>query len=226
MTTDNRGRLDVSTMATGRYLARARLAAALATCSLILLPGVTGCASSGAKSTPATTGQASPTQQAAQPADPAWAKALGANVTIIPPGKALPGNGSPGAVVQGLADALNSGKLETYCRYFTPSTQALCRKDVAGAPAGAGPTMKGFALGYVAIDGDRALVGVTATLCQPGQTPECAANHNPAAIFSTSKSFAALWAESVTGSNSPAVSYSLTPCLKTGGRWYLYSSQT
>ena len=84
-------------------------------------------------------------------------------------------------------------------------------------------TTTGFSLGYVAVDGDRALVGFTGTVCQPGQHPECVTNRDPAAIFSTAKPFATLWTESIASANSPILSYALTPCMRISGRWYLYS---
>jgi len=82
--------------------------------------------------------------------------------------------------------------------------------------------MKDFALGYIAIDGNEALVGVTGTFCVPHQTPECTSNRDPAAIFATAKPFAALWVESVAADASAATTgYSLAPLVKVGTRWYL-----
>jgi hypothetical protein len=44
----------------------------------------------------------------------------------------------------------------------------------------------------VAIDGARALVGVTGKICKPGNKPECVTNADPAAIFSMGSTFMAL----------------------------------
>jgi hypothetical protein len=119
--------------------------------------------------------------------------------------------------VHGLADS----DTVAGCRYVDPSAQAECRKIIAEVPSADLGTTTGFRLGYVAVDGDRALVGFTGTQCQPGQHPECVTNLDPAAIFSTARSFATLWTESIASANSPVLSYALTPCLRIGGRWYL-----
>lgn len=84
------------------------------------------------------------------------------------------------------------------------------------------PTMKSFALGYVAVHGRKALVGSTGTSCIPGQQPACVSNANPAAILDSGKSFSALWTESIAASNSTVNTYSLAPCVKIGGRWYVF----
>jgi hypothetical protein len=108
------------------------------------------------------------------------------------------------------------------CPYFEPSFQAGCRTNLADAGPGSVATFKHFELGYQAIDGDRALVGVTGTECDPTAKPKCTSNHNPAAIFSSSKPFARLWAETVAAYNSTVNSYSLGLCIKIAGSWYDY----
>jgi len=75
-----------------------------------------------------------------------------------------------------------------------------------------------FALGYVVIDGNRAAVGMTGNFCTPGHSPECFTNDDPAAVFSSAKSFSALWSNAVT----PSSEYSLNPCIEVGGKWYIY----
>jgi hypothetical protein len=132
------------------------------------------------------------------------------------------GHDTPGAALQGEVNAANEGKLVGACPYFPPSTQAACHAKLAGVPAADDPTFKGFALGYMAIHGDQALVGATATTCVPGQKPACSTNKDPAAIFSTAKPFAALWVEAIANDSSAAFTgYSLAPCIKIGNSWYV-----
>ncbi len=96
---------------------------------------------------------------------------------------------------------------------------------MANVPSGSSPTFRKFALGYVAVDGNEALVGVTATLCVPNETPACTSNDDPAAIFSEAKPFPELWTESVASdiSTTTSNSYSLAPCVKVGTQWYVYN---
>ncbi len=95
---------------------------------------------------------------------------------------------------------------------------------MAGLPASDAPTVGNFVLGYVAVAGDEALVGSTGTFCTPHQTPACVSNDDPAAIFSEAKSFTELWAESVAAAESTTNSYSLIPCVKVDGAWYIYNT--
>ncbi len=151
------------------------------------------------------------------PALPAWAEALGAGVVVTAPAAAVPGYDSPGAAVQGEERATRAQA----CAYFPPSDQASCRALVAEAPADPSPgTVQNFALGYVAVDGNEALVGTTGSYCAPDMTPVCSSNNDPAAIFSQAKPFRELWAESVAADRSTTNSYSLSPCVKVGGKWY------
>ena len=153
---------------------------------------------------------------------PDWVKGLGPGITVIAPAATAPGHNSPGAAVHGEANAFNAKKPERACSYTPPSTQDQCRALAAKVPAGGStPYIVGFAVGYVVIHRDKALVGSTGTFCEPNATPTCVPNHNPAAIFSTAKPFAVLWAESVAAGNSTANSYSLAPCIKVGRRWYV-----
>jgi hypothetical protein len=210
-------------MATSANSARARHMLTLFACSSVLLLGLGGCGSSSPKvaaiPAAATTTAASASSAGARPA---WAQGLGAGVTVIAPATTPPGHGTPGAALQGEVNAANMGKLVGACPYFPPSTQAACHAKLAGVPAADDPTFKGFALGYTAIHGDQALVGATATTCVPGQKPACSTNNDPAAIFSTAKPFAALWAEATANNNSAAFTgYSLAPCIKIGNSWYV-----
>jgi hypothetical protein len=200
-------------MAIGARHARAVLAPALFTGVLVLLSGLAGCGSGGSKApaatiTPAATATPSPLQS--------WQQALGAGVTVTEPATPAPGLGSPGAAAHGALTVLTAAG----CRYYQPSAQAECRRLIAEVPGGSIGTATGFRLGYVAVDGDRAIVGFTGTECLPGQHPRCYTNRDPAAIFSTAQSFATLWTESVASVN--VFIYSLTPCVRIGGRWYAY----
>jgi hypothetical protein len=143
---------------------------------------------------------------------------------LTAPAAAAPGHDLPGAAMHGYVNALNAGKLMRACRYYPPSAQTTCRTTMAHALTGSSPTIRDFALGYVAVDGNRALVGVTGTFCVPHQTPACTSNQDPAAIFSTAKPFPELWAESVAADISTTTNrYSLAPCVKVGTRWYVYN---
>jgi hypothetical protein len=160
-------------------------------------------------------------QSAQASAQPDWVKGLGPGITVIAPAATASGHNSPGAALHGDADAFNARKLRRACSYAPPSTQDQCRALAAKVPAGSTPYILSFAVGYVVIHGNKALVGSTGTFCEPNATPTCVKNHNPAAIFSTAKPFAVLWAESVAAGNSTANSYSLAPCIKVGRRWYV-----
>jgi hypothetical protein len=197
-------------------ITRGILARVLAIPAGALLFGLAGCSSG---STPSSTSTDTSTPPAAS--QPGWVQAIGSGLTVIPPGTASPGTGSPGAVVTGLVNVMDSGHLRDECDYFQPSIKAECTTAMKQLPASYKPTIKNFALGYVVIDGDKALVGITGTSCIPGQHPECSTNHNPAAIFTTGKSFAALLSAAIAASNSTSSAYSLTPCVKVGGHWYL-----
>ncbi len=155
-------------------------------------------------------------------ATPAWAEALGPGVVVVPPRVTPAGHSSPDAALEGLITAINGPRPAQACAYYQPSFQKKCRANTSGAPAGSAGTYKDFALGYEVIKGDRALVGSTGTGCVPNAKPECSSNSNPAAIFSTRKSFAALWAETLASYRSPGNFYSLALCVKVGNSWYNY----
>lgn len=190
---------------------------ALAGCSLIQ-PSNQVLADQGQSTPPV--GVTSPSASApAAGAQPAWGRALGAGVVVTAPAAAAPGDDSPGAAVQGEQDATSASQA---CTYFPPSAQASCQAAVAQAPSGNSGTMQNFALGYVAVDGNEALVGSTGTSCSPDATPNCESNNDPAAIFSQGKLFSVLWAESVAADLSTGNNYQLIPCVEVGGNWYLY----
>jgi hypothetical protein len=148
-----------------------------------------------------------------------WQQALGPGVTVTEPAMPAPGFGSPGASVAG--QVANVTNVAT-CDYYDPSAQAECRELYKKVPKADLGSMTGFKLGYVAVDGNEALVGSLGTQCLPFENPKCITNRDPAAIFSTGQSFATLWTESVESENSSVFSYSLTPCLRINGRWYGY----
>jgi len=155
---------------------------------------------------------------------PSWATSLGSGVTVTAPEQTGPGNGSPGAAVSGLLAAVRAKRYTAGCAYVEPSAQAACRSAEAGIPASGPPSVKDAAIGYVIIHGNQALVGTTGTFCVPDQTPKCYTNTDPAAIFSTGKSFAALWTQANTSSSSNV--YMLVPCIRTAGNWYLHEASS
>jgi hypothetical protein len=185
--------------ASGRSL-RAGLGAAFLACGLVGLLAVTGCSSG---------------------STPAWASALGSGVTVQAPAKVAPGYGSPGAVIEGVLSALVAKHDIAECAYAEPSRQAACRSAFSSLPPGTTGSFRNAAIGYVAVDGDHALVGSTGTSCDSQAKPECYTNSDPAAIFSSNKkSFIGLWTEENGGSNANV--YLLAPCIKIDGKWYLY----
>jgi hypothetical protein len=126
----------------------------------------------------------------------------------------------------GFIDALNAKKYTAVCSYLLPSTQSKCRTTFGSVSpsllATKMPFAKNAGLGYVAIDGTKALIGTTGEYCAPGQSPECFTNNSPAAILNSGKSFSALWKTTVAETNNPNSPnvYTLSPCLEVGGKWY------
>jgi hypothetical protein len=181
-------------------------------------------AAQGESAAPSARPNPSPSDPAAS-AQPAWVRALGAGVVVTAPAAAAPGDDSPGAAVQGYFNALIAGKPIQACTYYPPSGQASCRKLMAAVGKGSIPTLRDLALGYVVVDGNKALVGFTGTVCAPDETPACRTNDDPAAIFSDAQPFPHLWAESVAAdtSSSGRNSYSLAPCVEVGSNWYVYN---
>jgi hypothetical protein len=121
-----------------------------------------------------------------------------------------------------MATALSGTHWVNMCPYVEPGAQAQC-KSIFSALTPSEPSMRNVALGYVAIDGDRALVGVTGTMCAPGQS--CSTNSDPATIFSTNhRPFSALFTEQLKASASNSSAYSLAPCIEVDGKWYVDES--
>jgi hypothetical protein len=155
---------------------------------------------------------------------PAWAKALGGKATVLAPKPAAAGNNSPAAAFKGALYALAHGDVSMSCRFIEPSLEPACKKNSKGATATASysETIMDFGVGYVVIQDKRALVGFTGTFCISTSKPKCMTNINPAALFSSGKSFNVLWAEAVAAESNPANVYSLGPCIEVGPKWYFY----
>jgi hypothetical protein len=185
-------------------------------CGAAGLLALTACSSGGSGSsaspvsTPATGSPGSPSAAG----QPSWAAALGPGVTVVPPQHLAPGYSSPGAVVSGYVADIDAKHYAESCDYAEPDLQAHCRTGEDQTPASDQESQTGFALGYVAIDGNRAVAGMTGRFCTG---TKCFTNNDPAAVFSTAKSFSALWDNAA----SQTTGYSLTPLTETGGKWYV-----
>jgi hypothetical protein len=211
-----------------KRMARASAGAAALACGAVALLALAGCSSNSSGS--AAAGNLTATVPSAAPSPsasaPSWASALGAGVTVVAPGSAAPGNDSPGGVMMGIIDAYDSKKFADMCAYMPPTGQSACKgafsQGAAQALSANAPYARNPADGYVVIEGTKALVGSTGEYCDPSQSPKCFTNSDPAAIFTSGKSFASLWKTAVAqanASNSPNV-YTLLPCVEIGGKWY------
>lgn len=180
--------------------------AALAACALTGLAAVAGCASGGGQ--------------------PSWAASLGSGVTVVPPGTASPGNDSPNGVMIGVITAITTGHLTDFCKYEQPALQSGCNDGMSQVtPAKVKdqlPTFKNVKLGYTAIDGDKALIGLTGRICAKGKS-HCFSNSDPAKLFKGGKPFSELWNEAV---KAPDNVYSLSPAIKINGKWYAYTTSS
>ena len=195
----------------------------------LAMVGVAGCGSGGSSSAAGGTktpgGASTPGGgQTTTAAAPSWAAALGSGVTVTGPGGVSAGDGSPGGVLLTGVNDLQSGQYAKICDVVQPSAQSQCKSDLSSVPAPSlatlMPTFKNFEISYTAIKGDQALVGATGTICAPDQTPSCETNSDPAAIFDSGKSFAALW---TAASNATSNAYGLSQEIKVNGMWYGYS---
>jgi hypothetical protein len=198
----------------------------LAACGVIVALVAAGCGSSSTSGNSAATGGSGATA-APSPSNtqPAWVKSLGPGVTVTGSSGATAGDGSPAGVILTMVKDEQSGHFDDMCSSTQPSQQAMCKSQLASVPAAEikayMPTYKSLATTYTAIDGDKALVGSTGSVCFPNGTPKCITNTNPAALFDSGKSFATLWNEAVNPKNS---SYTLAALIKVNGAWYGYSS--
>jgi hypothetical protein len=200
---------------------RAGVGSALLACGAAGLLATTGC-SSGSTSSSASimvTSAAPSAPATVKPSSsgPSWAAALGTGITVIPPGTATPGNGSPDAVLAGVLQAFKDKSAAEYCGYAQPSAQAQCKS--AFSSMSAFPSAKNLGPGYIVVDGTKAVVGMTGTVCAAAQA-SCVTNNDPAAVFTTLHTFSALWKNAVTPSGAK---YSLNPLAKINGTWYLAS---
>jgi hypothetical protein len=159
-------------------------------------------------------------------AAPSWAKALGAGVTVYPPQAEQPGHSQPGQAIMGELGDIKAKNLVAACSYLDPTTLANCKSQASQIPASDDSQLPYFSnagLGYVVVDGSKALVGTTGTYCSPNSTPKCFTNSNPAAIFSAGdKTFSQLWSASV--ANNSNNTYSLAPLVLVNGSWYVEGS--
>jgi hypothetical protein len=134
---------------------------------------------------------------------------------------ATAGDGSPAGVFLTVVKDLESGHFTDVCSAVEPSQQASCKSQFGSIPMAEIkadlPTYKNLATTYTAIDGDKALVGVTGSMCEPEATPKCATITDTAAAFDSGKSFATLWNEAV---NPKSSGYTLSPLIKVNGAWY------
>ncbi len=189
----------------GGTRAGGRARTALAACALAGLAAVAGCGSAASQ--------------------PPWVKSLGSGVTVVSPGSATPGNGSPDAVMIGVITSITGGHIAGFCKYEAPSQQSQCNSamsQVTPAQAkGQLPTFKNVKLGYTAVDGTKALIGLTGTICVPQQKPSCFTNRDPAAILDSGKPFGALWTQAL---KAPQNVYSLSPAQEINGSWYAYTA--
>jgi hypothetical protein len=156
---------------------------------------------------------------------PAWTRTLGPGVTVIPPGSnPPPGTSSPGGVIAAISPiGTDNRPLTDACQYVEPAVQAQCSHLFAGHTL-PGATLMNFSLGDIAVKGTEALVGTLGTDCQPEVLPHCVTNTDPAAEFSSGRTFDQLWAHAVESGSSPVHAYDLEPCVEVGSRWYAYLS--
>jgi hypothetical protein len=196
-----------------RTRATSALAASLVAGGVGLL-ALTGCSSGGSSGSTSSGGQAAGGSGAG--AQPSWASSLGAGVTVSQPGSASPGHDSPAAAVAGEVAALNAKDTKTACDYYTPAFQAQCKGG--GGSTSDLPTFAVTTFGYTAVNGDKALVGMTGNFCS-SPNKGCFTNTDPASLFKDGKSFAQQWDAAQKSTSSE---YSLTPVIQVGGKWYIY----
>ena len=152
---------------------------------------------------------------------PSWVASLGRGVTITRPGtEPVLGTTSPGGVVEAEFAAIDGGHLAQGCAYFQPAVQAKCSAASAGATT---PSVRDqLALGYIAVKGSQALVGIVGTDCQSEAHPKCITNRNPATFLSSRHTFKALYASAIASEASPVHKYSLITCVQIGSQWYVF----
>jgi hypothetical protein len=160
----------------------------------------------------------------------AWINSLGAGIVVTPPGPGIigvgPGKLSPPDVVALWAEQARSqdpgnGDL---CDDIEPPAQNACDGLSAAQvdpQLDANQQQSGtYSDGYIATNGDEALVGVTGEYCLPLKKT-CATNTNPSAVFSSRKSFTTLFSEALTAMNPNDIAYTLIPCVEQYGDWFI-----
>jgi hypothetical protein len=201
----------------------------LAVCGVFVALLAAGCGSGSTSGNPAAAGGSTATA-APSPTNtqPAWVKSLGPGVTVIDSGSATAGDGSPAGTFLTEVKDLQSGHFVQMCSAIEPSQQAGCKSEMGSVSAAVlkseMPVFKNIVIPYTAVDGDKALIGSTGSVCAANVTPsKCSTNTDPAAIFDSGKSFASLWKESVNSGTSNSDAYALNPLIKINGVWYGYS---
>ena len=198
---------------TGGEASVSRAGIGLAACGVLITVAAAGCSVSASK------------VSASKP--PAWAKALGPGVTVTDSGAATAGDGSPAGVILREMKDLKDGGLADFCSIVQPSGQAACRSGIKSLTASelksAVPVVMNIIPSYTAVDGDKALVGYTGSICAHDSTKNCVTNTDPAAIFDSGKSFAVLWKHATAAGNSNSTAYALGQLVKIKGTWYEYS---
>jgi hypothetical protein len=155
---------------------------------------------------------------------PSWAAKLGSGVTVTAPQSYSAGNDSPGAAIYGYITGLTGKTPSAACAYAQPTSQASCKSGLSTlTPSQVPVSVKNFGIGWVAVNGTKALVGTTGTFCDKGQTPPCFTNTDPAAVLDSGKSFGDVWTES---QNTSGNKYSLAPTIQVGGKWYIDTSNS
>jgi hypothetical protein len=149
---------------------------------------------------------------------PKWVASLGAGVAVTGPAQVAPGHNSPGAAFAGVLATLSSKDPGAACDYALVGPVGQCRAQFNKLPRDQLPYLESVKIGYVAIDGTRALVGYTGAICTPGDTPACTTNTDPAAVFDAGYTFSWLWEQ--TPGPDFSHTYALLPCVEVGGKWY------
>lgn len=201
----------------------------LAVCGVFVALLAAGCGSSSTSGNPAAAGGSTATA-APSPTNtqPAWVKSLGPGVTVTDSSSATAGDGSPAGTFLTEVKDLQSGHFVEMCSVIEPSQQAGCKSEMGSVSAAVlkseMPVFKNIVIPYTTVDGDKALIGSTGSVCAANATPsKCSTNTDPAAIFDSGKSFASLWKETVNSGTSNSNAYALNPLIKVNGVWYGYS---
>lgn len=159
---------------------------------------------------------------------PIWQRTLGPRTTVVPPGPGAISPNSPGEVVTKYISYLNGGNLTDVCHLVQPSRRLACYLlvKILGS-LWSGTRAIHVAIGYIAVMGSHALVGVTGTFCDKSG---CSTNSYPDAYFRSGQSFGTLYAQTVKGENTDGTPntgvYALFPCTKVGSTWYVTFSIT